>query len=175
MKKLTCFLLGVTVLFVTSLCTDTKHAKNYNNLIDEGSISFIQQGLEAGQTQVKVAQLAAANSKNPHILSFAKSIIMDYDTTNDKLVKIAINNRVRGGDSVSAAHQKTLANITSLSGNSFDKAYIQFVVTEHQNAVKLYSTATNDRIDDIQSFARRTLPGLRAHLDSANLICATLK
>jgi putative membrane protein len=175
MKKLICFLSIVMVLFFVSSCKNNKHAKNYNEMIDEGSVSFIQQGLEAGQTEIKASQLAAANSKNPHVLSFARSIIMDYDTTNDRLEKIAINNRVRGGDSVSARHQKAIANITSLSGNAFDKAYIQFMVTEHQNVVKLYNAATNDRLDAIQTFARRALPVLKMHLDSANLICATLK
>lgn len=144
-------------------------------MIDESSVSFIQQGLEAGQTEIKASEVAEANSKNPHILSFAKAIIMAHDTTNDALEQIAITNRVRGGDSISTVHQKTIANIKSLSGNAFDKAYIQLMVTEHQNAIKLYNAATNDRLDAIQTFARRALPVLKMHLDSANLICATLK
>lgn len=165
----------VMVLFFISSCKDSKHAKNYNEMIDEGSASFIQQGLEAGQTEIKASEIAEANSKNPHILSFAKTMIMVHDTTNDALEQIAINNRVRGGDSVSIVHQKMIANITSLSGNAFDKAYIQMMVTEHQNSVKLYTAATHDRIDAIQNFARRALPVLKMHLDSANLICTTLK
>lgn len=175
MKYFTRFLFMGMVLFFASSCTDKKHPRNYNEMIDEGTVSFIQQGLEAGETQVKASEVAIANSKNPHILSFAKSIIMDYGTSNDKLEEIAISNKVKGGDSVSVEHQKMIANIKTLSGSGFDKAYIQLMVTEHQNAVKLYTAATNDRIDAVQTFARRTLPRIKTNLDSANIICAGLK
>jgi putative membrane protein len=102
-------------------------------------------------------------------------MVANQASAGDELEKIAINNKVRGGDSVSTAHQQAIANIAALSGTDFDKAYIQLVVTNHQNAVKLYSAATNDRIEDIQRFARKTLPVLKMHLDSANTINAGLK
>jgi putative membrane protein len=101
--------------------------------------------------------------------------VIDHATAGDELQKIAINNKVRGGDSVSTGHQKTISNLAMLSGTAFDKAYIQLMVTDHQNAVKLYSAAANDRIEDIQRFARKTLPVLKMHLDSATTIYAGLK
>jgi hypothetical protein len=58
MKNLICFLCGIVVLFTASSCVDTKRAKNYNLLIDEGSVAFIQQGLEVNQTEIKAAKLA---------------------------------------------------------------------------------------------------------------------
>jgi putative membrane protein len=175
MKNLICFLCGIVVLFTASSCVDTKRAKNYNLLIDEGSVAFIQQGLEVNQTEIKAAKLAETHSNNTHLKQFAATMVANQASAGDELEKIAINNKVRGGDSVSTAHQQAIANIAKLSGTDFDKAYIQLVVTNHQNAVKLYSAATNDRIEDIQRFARKTLPVLKMHLDSANTINAGLK
>ncbi|MES2378901.1 MAG: DUF4142 domain-containing protein [Bacteroidota bacterium] len=175
MKKLICFLCGVVVLFIVPSCADKKHAKNYNLLIDEGSVAFIQQGLEASQTEIRASKLAESRSSNSHLISFASKVVTDHAAAGDELEKIAINNKVRGGDSVSATHQKVIADMALLKGAEFDKAYIQLMVADHQNAVKLYTAATSDRIEDIQRFARKTLPVLKMHLDSANTIYAGLK
>ncbi|MBC7399344.1 MAG: DUF4142 domain-containing protein [Mucilaginibacter sp.] len=175
MKRLICFLCGVVVLFIASSCVDKRHAKNYNQLIDEGSVTFIQQGLEASQAEINASKLAVGRSGNSHLISFASKVITDHAAAGDELEKIAINNKVRGGDSVSITHQKAMANMATLKGADFDKAYIQLMVADHQNAVKLYTVATNDRIEDIQRFARKTLPVLKMHLDSANTIYVGLK
>jgi putative membrane protein len=175
MKRMICFLCGVVVLFIASSCVDKKHAKNYNLLIDEGSVTFIQQGLEASQAEINASKLAGSRSNNSHLISFASKIITDHAAAGDELEKIAINNKVKGGDSVSTAHQQAIANMATLKGTDFDKAYIQLMVADHQNAVKLYTVAANDRIEDIQRFARKTLPVLKMHLDSASTIYAGLK
>jgi putative membrane protein len=175
MKRTICFLCGVVMLFIAPSCVDTRHAKNYNLLIDEGSITFIQQGLEGSQAEINASKLAESRSNNSHLISFASKVITDHAAAGDELEKIAINNKVKAGDSVSIAHQKVIADMAALSGADFDKAYIQLMVADHQNAVKLYSAATNDRIEDIQRFARKTLPVLKMHLDSASTIYAGLK
>jgi hypothetical protein len=53
MKNLVCFLCGIVMLFVASSCVDKRHAKNYNLLMDEGSVTFIQQGLEQAKQKLK--------------------------------------------------------------------------------------------------------------------------
>lgn len=175
MKNLVCLLYGIVVLFILSSCADSKRAKNYNLLIDEGSVSFIKQGLEASQTEINASKLAEGRSNNSHLISFASKVITDHAAAGDELEKIAINNKVKSGDSISVAHQQAIANMATLKGADFDKAYIQLMVADHQNAVKLYSVASDDRIEDIQRFARKTLPILKMHLDSASTIYAGLK
>jgi len=174
MRKVIYFLPGV-VLFVVASCTNDKPAKNYNQLVDEGTSSFIKQGLEAGQTEIKASKVAETNSKNPRVISFAKMMIADHSEVGDELEKIAINNRVRGEDSVSTAHQQNIADLANLSGNKFDKAYMQMMVTDQQDAVKLFTEASKNQNEDILKFAKKTLPVLQTHLDSANVISSSLK
>lgn len=162
-------------MFVVASCTNDKPAKNYNQLVDEGTSSFIKQGLEAGQTEIKASKIAETNSKNQRVISFAKMIIADHSQAGDELEKIAINNRVRGEDSVSTAHQQNIADLSNISGNKFDKAYMQMMVADHQDAVKLFKEASNNQNEDILKFAKKTLPVLQTHLDSANVISASLK
>lgn len=175
MKKLIYFLYGVVVVFVVSSCADSKRAKNYNLLIDEASVTFIKDGLEVNQTELNASKLAESHSQNTHLKKYAAATVTDHTAIGDELEKIAIINKIRGGDSLSAGHQTAIANLSNLSGIQFDKAYVDLMIADHETAVKLYSKATDDRIEDIQSFARKTLPVLRMHLDSANAIKAGLK
>lgn len=177
MKKLTATLLGVMILYTVSSCMDDKHAKNYNDdkTLDESGASFIKQGLEAGLTEIQAAKIAETNSKNPRVISFAKMMITDHTKAGDELEKIGINKRVAEGDTINTGHQKMIADISKKSGAAFDKQYIQMMVNDHQNAVKLFTEASNNKNEQVQTFAKKTLPVLKMHLDSANAICTSLK
>ncbi|MFD2146537.1 DUF4142 domain-containing protein [Mucilaginibacter antarcticus] len=175
MKNVIYTLSVIVVVLIMTSCKENKRAKNYNRLIDDGSVLFIQQGLEEAQTEIAAAKIAQSVSKDARILIFAKSAVLDHLTSNEGLEQIAINNKVRGGDSISVTHQKTIDSLGTLAGTAFNKAYIQFMVTNHQAAVKSYKIASTDKIEEIQQFARKTLPLLRTHLDSANSILADLK
>ncbi|MDB4924277.1 DUF4142 domain-containing protein [Mucilaginibacter sp.] len=175
MKKLIRLLFGIVILFAISSCTDNKHAKNYNTVVDKGGSVFIIQGLEAGLAEIKAAKLAEVNSKNPRIINFAKMMIADHTQTGDELEKIGINKGITEGDTINAEHQKLIDNISTKKGADFDKAYIQMMVTDHESVIKLFAGAAGNKSADIQNFAKKTLPALKMHLDSANAICAALK
>lgn len=177
MKKSIIFFAGMMILFMASSCLDNKHAKNYNDneMVDESGADFIKQGLEAGLAEIRAAKIAEINSGNPRVISFAKMMINDHTKAGDELEKISIIKRVSEGDTVNTDHQKMITVISAKKGAAFDKLYMQMMVNDHQNVVKLFTTATSDRNADIQNFAKKILPILKMHLDSANAICASLK
>jgi putative membrane protein len=175
MNRLISTLSVMMVVFAVISCKEGRRPKNYNHLIDDGSVAFIRQGLEDGQVEILASKVARSVSKNPRILNFAEKILIDHANMGDNLEKIAINNRVRGGDSISTEHQQNIEQIKALSGREFDRAYIQMMVNNHQSAVKSFKIASTDKIEEIQKFARLTLPVLKTNLDSANAICADLK
>jgi len=177
MKNITCLFTGIAILFAVTACTDNKRAKNYNNNteVDEAGESFIKQGLEAGLTEINASKVAETNSKNPRVISFAKMMVTDHTQAGDELEKIGINKRVAEGDTVNAEHKQQITAISAKKGAGFDKAYMQMMVTDHQNAVKLFTNAASDKNTDIKNFAKKTLPALKMHLDSANAIYSSLK
>lgn len=169
-----CLSIVMIVLTVTS-CVNNKPARNFNDIVDASAVSFIKQGLEGGQTDIKASKIAQTTSKNSRIINFAQMEISDHATINDNLQKMAITDKVAASDSVGAAH---LAAITSMNNNSalkFDQAYIQLMINNHQDAIKIFNAAKNDRNEDVQRLARKTLPVLMMHLDSANAIATSLK
>ncbi|MFD2871231.1 DUF4142 domain-containing protein [Mucilaginibacter ximonensis] len=144
-------------------------------MVDESAVSFIKRGLEAGQTAIKASKIAEATSKNSRVINFAQMEIADHVNINDNLQKIAITNKVAATDSVSNVHQAAIEGMSKNSNLKFDQAYIRLMIDDHEEAIKIFNVAKTDRDEDIQRFARRTLPVLMMHLDSANAIAESLK
>jgi putative membrane protein len=178
MKKLIYPLLGVILLGMMVSCQDTKRARNYNNdvtTVDGQGSMFIEKGLEAGLTEVNASKVAETNSKNSRVIAFSKMMIADHVKAGDELEKIAIKKRASVGDAVSTAHQQEIKGLSTKSGLVFDNAYMQMMVNDHEDAVKLFTDAAQNKDQDIHNFAQKTLPILKMHLDSAKAIAASLK
>ncbi|GAA4087448.1 DUF4142 domain-containing protein [Mucilaginibacter panaciglaebae] len=144
-------------------------------MVDESAVSFVKQGLEVSQTEINASKMAQTTSKNARVINFAQMMIADHAGVNDDLQKIAIANKIAASDSIGAAHQAAITSMANNSGVKFDQAYIQLMINGHQEAIKIFNVAKSDRNEDVQRFARKTLPVLMMHLDSANAIAASLK
>jgi putative membrane protein len=66
-------------------------------------------------------------------------------------------------------HQAKLDKLNGLSGNQFDKTYVQMQVKAHEKAVSLFEAyAAAGENDDLKDWAEDTLPKLKEHLEEAN-------
>jgi len=176
MKNLICLFFGViTVLFIYA-CQD-KHGKNYNTTaqVDTAGVSFINNGIEGGLTEIKASGLAITNSNNQRVIGLAKIMIDDHTKAWDELKQIASDKQVNEKDTINAAHQQMINDLSKKSESAFDKAYLQMMVTDHQGAIKLFTGAAQNADPDIKNFAAKTLPIIKMHLDSANAILISLK
>jgi putative membrane protein len=176
MKNLTYLILGVITVFLVQACHN-KRAKNYNQttLVDIQGLNFITNGIEGGLTEIKASGLAITNSSNQRVIGFAKMMISDHNQAGNELRKIETDKLVVEKDTINADHQKMIMDISKKSGPAFDKAYMQMMVKDHENAVKLFADATTNNESAIQNFAKKTLPIIQMHLDSAKAIIVSLK
>jgi putative membrane protein len=74
----------------------------------------------------------------------------------------------RGGTTSKSPGAMQKAHILLLktkSGDSFDKAFAETMVSDHKEAVALFEKASTDLDDaDLKEFAKKTLPTLKHHL-----------
>ena len=176
MKNLICLFFGVISVFFIYACQD-KHGKNYNTIaqVDAAGVSFINNGIEGGLTEIKASGLAITNSNNQRVIGLAKMMIDDHTKVEGDLKQIATGKQVNEKDTINAAHQQMINDLSKKSGAAFDKAYLQMMITDHEDAIKLFTGATQNADADIKNFAAKTLPTIKMHLDSANVILTSLK
>jgi putative membrane protein len=175
MKNLIYLPLVVVMLLFVHACKD-KHGKNYNKtLVDDTGLSFIKNGIESGLTETKASGLVITNSSNQRVIRLAKLMLDDHTKAGDELTKIENDKRVIEKDTINADHQQMINDLSKKSGAAFDKAYLQMMVADHENAVKLFTAACQDQDSDIKKFAAKTLPTIQLHLDSARAILTSFK
>jgi putative membrane protein len=177
MKCFICLLLGLFALIGLQSCESNKRANNYNNkaLVDDSGMLFLKNGAEASLATVKASGLAISNSKNQQVIQFAKSMIDDHTLLADNFKKLEIDNFVTSNDTVNAVHQQVITALAQKKAAEFDKAYMELVVNEHEQQVALFKTAVLNKNSNVSDFARKAVPSLQAHLDSAKMIMMALK
>ena len=172
MKKVIHPLSAIIVSFYVLGCNQ---APSKISDIDQNSILFVKNGIEGGLTEIKASGLAITNSNNQKVISFAKMLIDDHTKANDVLKKLESDKKISETDTISSAHKLMLDDLSKKTGAAFDKAYLQTMVADHEQVIKLFMTASKNTDPEIVKFATTTLPTLKLHLDSANAICIALK
>lgn len=169
--------LMMPVLYFVQSCDDPKKAKNYNyeTTVDQGGLKFIDNAIDGGRTELRLSMVAKRVSTDPRITNFANMMISDHLKALEGLKKLGKKELVNQDDGISALHKKMIGSISKLSGSEFDKAYMQQMVTDHEEAVKLFKEGSENRANAVQSYAEKILPTIEMHLDSAKAICASLK
>lgn len=72
--------------------------------------------------------------------------------------------------------QEHMNKLSSLSGDAFDREYINMMVKDHEKDVKEFEKASTKAKDpDVRAFAAKTLPTLREHLQQVRDIQGRMK
>jgi putative membrane protein len=177
MKSKFLLALLVPVLYIAQGCDDAKKAKNYNQetTVDQNALNFIDNAIDGGRTEIKLSTIAQRMSQNQEVTGFAKMMIDDHSKAITELKKIRKKELVNPDDMISPAHRKMIDSISKFTGSQFDKAYMEQMVIDHEKTVTLFNDASRDRNGTVQSFARKMLPTIQTHLNSAKTIDAYLK
>ena len=130
--------------------------------------SFLQNAYEDGLAEVKAGQLGQSKSANADVKAFADHIVADHSKANEELKTLSDNKKVSLSESPSLVAQAKGKLLDSKSGDSFDKAFAEGMVSDHKKAIEAFEKAASEGKDsDVKAFAAKTLPTLKMHLSMA--------
>jgi putative membrane protein len=140
---------------------------------DSPDTTFYKHAAEGGIAEVELGNLAQQKSNNPSVKEFAAMMVKDHSAANDKLKAVAGSKNIKLPASPSVGQMATKAKLEALSGDGFDKSYIQGMIKDHQEDIAEFKKEANAGQDaDAKAFAAKTLPTLRAHLKKIQSIAA---
>ena len=135
----------------------------------------------ANQVDIDAGTLAAASSSNAEVKKFAQLMVTDHTGVNKQAVDLATRLNVTPQDndtskSLKAGGEKNVANLKSLQGPAFDKAYVDHEVTYHQSVIDaldktLIPSASNA---ELKALLVKVRPAFVAHLEHAKHLQASL-
>jgi putative membrane protein len=137
---------------------------------------FWNKAAEGGMAEVELSKLAQTKSQNADVKKFAQMMITDHTKANTELKALAAKKNVTLPTALSSSHKSTLDKLGTLSGADFDKAYVDAMVSDHNDAVSLFQTEGDGGTDpDLKAFAAKTLPTLKSHQTAIKDIKSKMK
>jgi putative membrane protein len=172
---------------------------------------FISRALEANAAEVQLANLAMSKAENPRVREFASTLKTDHTKAFNQL-KTLENARMTNSGKTSPnqdaagqspdkmrlgrENQRTRDELVKLSAAAFDKRFMDVMVRQHRDAIRMFEehsrahgfntqsgsatgrqkpssrdSAADIAMDrDTAAFASEMLPGLRKHLQTAESI-----
>jgi putative membrane protein len=130
--------------------------------------TFVTSAGMAGLAEVQYGNLALQKSENADVRAFAQRMVTDHGKSNTELAQLVTAKGLALPAELAGKHQQGYEHLEGLGGAEFDRAYMQHMVSDHQEAVTLFQNASTSATDtDIRGFATRTLPVLQEHAQLA--------
>jgi putative membrane protein len=118
--------------------------------------------------EVELGKLAAQKATNADVKAFGQRMVDDHTKANDQLKGIASQENITLPTDLSAKDKAEQNRLSKLSGEAFDRAYINHMVMDHKKDVADFQKEANGgKNDAIKNFASQTLPTLQDHLKQA--------
>jgi putative membrane protein len=141
--------------------------------VDNDDAQFATAAANGGMMEIELGKLCALQTKNSAVQSFGAMMVEDHTNANNDLTTIAGNRNLVLPVVMSNKDQKMVDDMSKKTGSDFDKAYINMMVSDHEEDINNFKKeSTGGKDNDIVSFATTTLPMLQKHLEAAK---ATLK
>lgn len=155
----------------TASASARSDAMTTENMVSNETKTFMEKAATSGMLEVQLGKMAQEKASSSEVQDFGQMMVTDHSKANDKLKSLAQEKGVTLPDSLTAKQKKTMEKLSQLSGDEFDKEYMDTMVKDHEKDIKTYEKASNNVPDPaVQDFASQTLPTLKDHRQKAEEI-----
>jgi putative membrane protein len=133
--------------------------------------AFMQKAAKAGMKEIAVSQAVVDHLSNPQIKEFARQMVTDHTNANNQLVALA---QQKGVELPPKGDASPTEDWSEKSGD-LDRRYMTEMVSDHEEAVKLFEKASQSADADVAAFAQKTLQVIEHHLQMAKDLKASIQ
>ena len=117
--------------------------------------SFIQMASSLGLLKAKLGKLAQEKGTSPSVKDFGQRMVTDYAKVNEQLAAGA-KGAAYPAPVIMRQHKQVYERLASTGSGSFDKKYMEEMVAEYGQAVRLYQEeAERGRVASLKQLATR--------------------
>ena len=139
--------------------------------LNENDQAFLMKAAQGNMAEVQMGTLATQRAAGERVKQYGQRMVQDHGQAQQQLTAIAKENSWALPETVSDEQKKHHDMLAQLSGEQFDRAYMEHMVKDHAMAVALYERASQATENGaLKGYATNTLPTLREHLKQAREI-----
>jgi putative membrane protein len=167
-----------SAIIIASLLYLTSSAISAQTVSDAQIASIV---VTANQVDIDAGKLAASKATSAEVKKFAQQMVTDHTSVNKQATALVTRLKVTPEDNATsltlkAGGDKNIANLKTLRGARFDRAYIDNEVTYHQAVIDaidktLVPSAQNA---ELKALLVKVRPAFVAHLEHAKTIQSSL-
>jgi putative membrane protein len=125
--------------------------------------NFVKEATAGGMAEIELSKIAE-KTENPEVKRFAERMVHDHTAANTELAGIATGLNVETPKTLDDDHQRIRDRLRNMHGKDFDRQYMQIMVEDHDQAVKLFRQEVSSGHDPkLKQFAQNTLPTIEQH------------
>ncbi len=110
---------------------------------------------------------AALKEGSPEIQAFAQQLLDEHTALNQQLSALAKRLDIDIASDPGLIDQGKQWILERRDGESFDAAYLNSQITEHQQSIELFRKAQQSRDQEVSALAEKALSSLQSHLEAA--------
>lgn len=121
--------------------------------------------------QIAFSQLALKNGQDDSVLEYSGMIQEQNLATKSELTGILDSKRVEMSDGITTEMQTKYDELAMMTGKSFDKAYIDYQISELDKAMSMFENQiSNGQNFTIKGFADKTLSAVKSNRNKAVIV-----
>jgi putative membrane protein len=137
---------------------------------------YLREFAEANMAEVEAGKLAQSKAQRDEVKKFASHMVDDHGKLLQELQTFAEGKGTKLPDSPSIKHKAVAKKLEMTKESSFDHEYMEQMVKDHQEAMKLGETiAKNAQDPDLKAAAQKAGPHVKEHLQMAQQLAASSK
>ena len=132
---------------------------------------WVTEQLEDGDIEVRLGRLAQERGADADIRAFGAMMVEKHTMSGTELKRIATRHNITA-DPAHKPDTDAFDRLSKLTGRDFDRAYLETMVDEHEEAVRAIEDKArdNDEHADVKEWATKTLPDVQQHLERARTL-----
>ncbi|UYQ91987.1 DUF4142 domain-containing protein [Chitinophaga horti] len=165
MKRRHAFLMAclVALPMVFAACSDDDDATP--ETLAARDRAFMVEASYGNWNEVDMGRLADSVSTNDSVNAFAQGMIRDHSTAQSDLVNVGNRWSLTLPNTPDSLHIAMKQAMRTLTGTTFDTAYLSGQIVDHMKAVALYQMAVDSSVSpSVKAYAAKYLPGIKMHL-----------
>ena len=137
---------------------------------------FANDAAHINMAEIELGKLAIKKGSDKRIKNFGAILVKQHNKINIKLQVLARSKKIMLPTTIDSAAKNNLALLEKNIGKTFDKAFLAFIITDHQNNIKLFEQASKHAVDpDLRKIADKNLLIFKRHLDAIDVVKNGLK
>ena len=140
------------------------------------SQTYLAIAAEDQQVVIVLGQLASQLAENVRVKEFGAHMVKDHKKIRHEAEQLALGHSVPLPMKLSPEDKQKVDELSQLSGQAFDHAYMNFSIQNHRDTLEQFRHhVTTLKYPDLREYFTSTLPVLESHMEQAQKVQLSLE